>query len=231
MLEFHFHNKTAPEAEDRRSIGPADINMQCARRARRHNPSFQSSADHEDQCDRPHPHRGSLQLWRVVGHRSALAHDGHLHHQGDDRRRHRRLGRRIWARHLRDDAGRVRQSGVAARARPRRRRHRRPDGRPAAQALQFSAQRAGRLCAVRPRHRALGHRRQGRGPAALPHARRQARRTRAGLCEPAALRQGRPRRAQRRARARAGLHARQAARDHRTRSGGGAPRHRPARSS
>ena len=42
------------------------------------------------------------------------------------------------------------------------RRHRGADGRPAAHAASARAQRAGDLCALRGRHRAVGHRRQGR---------------------------------------------------------------------
>ena len=82
-------------------------------------------------------------------------------------------------------------------------------------------QRARGLRALRHRHRAVGHRRQTRGPTAVRSARRRTEEGGARLCQPHALRQSQDGRQDRWGEGRARLQAHQAARaQHRCRAGG-----------
>ena len=102
--------------------------------------------------------------------------------------------------------------------------HRTPVARP-------RPRRAGDACALRPRHRAVGHPRQARRRLGVQAARRREAKARRDLRVAAAvLRQRRAREAQHHARARARLQAHQAARAHR-RSGRGLARGRRSRHS
>ena len=104
---------------------------------------------------------------------------------GRDRHRHRRLGRGLLLRLHRRRARRRAQHDRAHRDRPGRARHRQALLRPAAEAAPVRPLRHHDLRPVRPRHRAVGHRRQGGRPAAASAAGRRGPRQAAGLCQPA----------------------------------------------
>ena len=122
-----------------------------------------------------------------------------------------------------DHDGRAEHSARARRARPGRARHRRSARAPVESVPRLRPQRCARVRAVRARHRAVGHRRQGRRPAAVAAVRRDAGGTAHVVCQPAALRRGIDGRRRLRTRHGARLPRHQAARDHRPRGPRRAP--------
>ena len=119
--------------------------------------------------------------------------------------------------------GRAEHSARARRAGPGRARHRRSARPPVESVPRLRPQRRARVRAVRARHRAMGHRRQGRRPAAMAAVRRDAGGAAHLLCQPAALRRGIDGRRRLRTRHGARLPRHQAARDHRPRGPRRAP--------
>ena len=147
---------------------------------------------HEDHRRRdlldPHPVRHGRQA-RHDG-RPQLADDEH----GLAAHRHRpgagRLGRGLRPRLRGNHDGRAEHATRPRRPRPGRARHRRAAPAPVEGVPRLRPQRRARVRAVRARHRAVGHRRQGRRPAAVAAVRRDAGRAAHLLCQPAALRRG-----------------------------------------
>ena len=133
--------------------------------------------------------------------------------QGRDRHRHHRLGRGLLLRLHRRGEGGAAVDDRADRDRPRCARHREAVARSAAGAPSVRPLRHHDLRPVGPRHRALGHRRQGSQPAAASAAGRRRADLVAGLCEPAEVPRSRARCRAHQAGDPAGLPVHQAARD------------------
>ena len=148
-------------------------------------------SNHEDHghshalCPHPLRHGGAQAGVR----RPAISHHGSPAGAGGDGRRHHRLGRGLRPLHHPGDEVGARDLRGPLVHRQGRHRYQRPASRSRPGFPHLRPQRARGLRALRHRHRAVGHRRQTRGPTAVRSARRRTEEGGARLCQPDALRQ------------------------------------------